>query len=169
MKPILRFAIILILGLQALPGCKREPSIKKEEVKLEVSGRLDSVSTCKGKKIPVAIGDSTDSICCIFYTFHADSNKLILKHTDVYFNCCPDSMYVDVSTSNDTINIYESDDYGICGCICKYDLDIEINGIEARKYPFVIEVGPYSYGQNTQFELDFSKTTSGVYCYKRSW
>lgn len=169
MKKIIGIIVLAGFWLVISPGCKRDSSVTKDPVKLVVSGKLDSVSACKNKKNPVAIGDSTDSICCIFYTFYPDANKLMLKHTDVIFNCCPDSMYATVSEKNDTIFIYESDDYGNCGCICKYDMAMEIHGIEAKEYPFKVRVGPYPYGQNTDFMLDFSKTTSGVYSYKRNY
>lgn len=168
MKAILCFFSVVLFGFLILTGCKRDNSLKQEDIKVEFSGILDSVSPCKNKMHDLSIGDSTDSLCCIFYVFHSESNNLRIKHENVYFNCCPDSMYVKISKSNDTIFIYESDNDGNCGCICKYDLEMEINGIEAKKYKFIIKVIPHPMGQNTEFEVDFSKVSSGVYCYKRN-
>jgi len=168
MKALFLFLLAGVIGFSIIIGCERDNSSIKEEKKIEFSGRLDSVSACKNHKSTSSIVDTADSIICIYYIFHPETHKLNIKHENVFFNCCPDSMCVQVSKANDTILIHESDNGGYCGCICLYDLEIEINGIEAKKYLFVIEVGPYLPGQNTSFELDFSKTTSGIYCYKRN-
>jgi len=163
MKTLSWLLLVGVIGLYLIIGCERDSTSKKEEKKIEFSGRLDSVSACKNHKSIQSISDSTDSIDCIIYNFTEEINKLYMKHLNKRLNCCPDSLHVIITKSNDTIFIQETDGGGYCGCVCFYDFYIELNGIEAKKYQFHFEQ-PYLWGQNFNFELDFSHTQSGMYC-----
>ena len=164
MKALFWLLFIGLIGFSIITGCERDKTKKFEEKKIEFSGRLDSVSACKNQKSIQTVSDSSDSIDCVIYDFNEEINKLYMKHINKRLNCCPDSMHVIISKSNDTILIQETDGGGNCGCVCFYDFYIELDGIEAKKYQFQFEQ-PYLWGINFSFELDFTKTQNGMYCH----
>ena len=105
---------------------------------------------------------------CVEYAFDRDNGKLILRHLNAPFNCCPDSLWCTVILKNDTIIIQEFEKNKGCKCDCLYDLDIEIEGIEPGKYQLQL-IEPYVEEQNEIcFEMDLLNHKQGSYCVNRT-
>jgi hypothetical protein len=143
-------------------------SCEKDKTKLlTMTGKLISNSECKRSKSVDLKSDTPDSLTCIDYLFDISGNKLSIKHINAGFNCCPDSLYCNVSISNDTIIIQEFEKIAQCRCNCLYDLNIEIKEVETKKYQ-VKFIEPYS-GEQAKliFGLDLTKDKEGSYCITR--
>ncbi len=143
-------------------------SCEKDNTKQStLTGKLISNSDCKSSKSANLKTDTPDSLTCIDYTFDASSNKLSITHINAGFNCCHDSLYCKISISGDTIIIQELEKTSLCNCDCLYDLNIEINGVEAKKYQ-VKFIEPYSGEQEKiVMGLDLTKDKEGSYCVTR--
>jgi hypothetical protein len=104
-----------------------------------------------------------DSISVVEYTFNPVRNLLTLKHINAGFNCCPDSIYCTITVRGNTILIEEFEKAALCHCNCLYDLEIEINGVEAKKYDLKF-IEPYIGDQEEiVFEIDLGKAMNGSY------
>jgi len=95
------FAGVAILLL--VISCENE---KENAKQLVLSGKILSHSDCKDLKSDLVFF-TTDSLSCAEYSFDSSTNKLFIKHINAGFNCCPDSLYCNVTVSNDTIIIQE--------------------------------------------------------------
>lgn len=131
----------------------------------DISGKLINKSECKHSKS--AASETSDSLSCIDYTFISSGNKLVLKHINSAFNCCPGEINCDISLSNDTIIIEESEEVFLCDCNCLYDLNIEITGIEAKSYILKI-IEPYVDKEDWLIvEIDLDDLTEDSFCVVR--
>ncbi len=147
----------------ALASCESKPEIEKLP---EVSGKLTGHSDCKSTSRD-SIFLVPDTLSCAEYVYISDLKRLKIKHINARFNCCPDSLYCVVKVSNDTIYIEEFENMNLCNCLCLYDLEIEIEGIAAKKY-YISIIEPYLGTQTPLgFEVDFSAQTSGCQCVYR--
>jgi hypothetical protein len=159
--------ILFLLALSTLffiaYGCKDEAENDKP---LVFSGKLVSHTECK----PL-FSDSTinipDSLSCAEYSYSSTTNKLLIKHINAGFNCCPDSIYSNVSISNDTIIIQEFESNPQCYCLCRYDLDFEIDGVSTKKYQVKFIEPLRGNQQELIFGVDFSILSTGNYCVTR--
>jgi hypothetical protein len=156
--------VFFFIGLIVI-SCEKENAKNKQ---LNLTGQLISNSTCKnGLKSTSATNITPDSLSCIDYSFDNLSNKLIIKHINAGFNCCPDSLYCNISLKNDTIVIQEFEAAALCDCNCLYDLDIEINGVDSKKYQIKL-IEPYLSEQSEIiFEIDLTKNMNGSFCVTR--
>lgn len=129
-----------------------------------ITGQLVSNSPCKNKLfLKSDIEVLPDTISRVEYSFDNNTNKLIMKHINAGFNCCPDSLYSKIELKGDTILIQEFQKEAGCRCNCLYDLDIEINGVEKDKYQ-VKFVEPYGSKQNRiEFEIDLKNAANGSF------
>ena len=133
----------------------------------DITGKLIRNTDCKTFKSASIGSEVSDTLSCINYTFDTSVNKLILKHVNAGFNCCPESLYCAVSLSNDTIIIQEFEKESLCDCNCLYDLDIELNGVQAKRY-YIKIIEPYAIGQEElDFELDLEHSNEGSHCVTR--
>lgn len=145
-------------------SCENE---KENAKQLVLSGKIVSHSDCKSSKSDTAF-ITADSLSCADYSFDGSTNKLFIKHINAGFNCCPDSLYCDVTISNDTIIIQEFEGKQQCNCNCLYDLDIEIEGVGSQKYQIKF-IEPYCGNQEQIiFGVDFSAQKEGIYCVTRN-
>lgn len=134
---------------------------------LEIKGELTGHTDCKYVKTDKDETDIPDTLSCIEYSFDIDRKELILKHVNAGFNCCPESLYCDVSLLGDTIIIEEFEQDGLCDCLCLFDVDIKLEGVEQRKY-FIIIVEPYAEGgELLNFEMDLVNNFEDSYCVTR--
>ena len=158
MKTIILTA--LLSGL-LLFSCEEE-----KEKQLVLAGTLINNTNCKdnfksapGNKI------TADSLSCIDYSYN--KIKLTIKHINAGFNCCPEKLYCNISLVSDTIIIQEFEKSALCDCNCLYDLDIEISGVETKKYILKL-IEPYCGNQEKLiFEIDLTRETEGLYCVTR--
>jgi hypothetical protein len=141
---------------------------KENNKQMALKGQLISKSSCKSNlKSTIRITETPDSLSCIDYSFDNSINKLTIKHINAGFNCCPDSVYCNVSLNSDTIIINEIEQDGLCSCDCIYDLGIEINGINPKAYQIKL-IEPYANDQaKLLFRIDLSKEMTGSFCVTR--
>jgi hypothetical protein len=162
MKTVIKLILIfLFIGL--IISCE-----ENNNKQLDFVGKLISNSTCKNDlKSTTENLNTPDSLSCVDYTYDDVNNKLTIKHINAGFNCCPDSLYCDISLSNDMIIIEEYEKTHQCDCNCLYDLDIEINGVDLKIYQVKL-IEPYS-GEQAEitFEIDLVKDKEGSYCVTR--
>lgn len=166
MKTKLIYLLLPVICLIAI-GCDKN---NEETTQPQVEGSLINHSDCISFKTRPADADSNES--CIEYTFDSTSNKLLLKHLNAGFNCAPGELSCEITFSNDTIFVEEFETWAIANCNCLFNLDIEINGIKAKRY-YLKMIEPYIQGQETlEFYIDLKQTSSGEYCverYKYPW
>jgi len=155
------FITILFLGI-FLPACQKEKTADPE-----ICGQLVHHTNCKNFFKNADAIQAADSISCVEYSYEASGKQLVLKHINAGFNCCPDYLYCTVHLKNDTIIIREHEASSLCDCSCLYDLDMEISGVQARKYQ-VRFIEPYAGNQEELvFEMDLSEGSSGSFCVTR--
>jgi hypothetical protein len=128
-----------------------------------------SHSDCKKfnlKSISESCDYGSDS-SCICYDYNGQDKKLILKHVNAGFNCCPGEIFCDIETDNDTIFLEESEEKAECNCNCLYDVDITVSDIKSQKYVINLRE-PYSGDQQRiVFEIDLTSNETGVFCVER--
>jgi len=165
MKTILLSILSAVIITFLLLGCENEKENKKQ---LIISGSLIKNSGCKEKKSSTDSIPTPDSLSCAEYLFNASTNKLIIKHLNAGFNCCPENILCEVTTVADTIIITESEKAHLCDCDCLYDLEIEITGVESKEY-MIKFIEPYCDNQEQLiFGVNFSTETAGSFCVKRN-
>jgi hypothetical protein len=125
----------------------------------------------------VFAGDGPDGFtpplqtCFIFSYDGVDT--LRVSRVNAAFNCCPDSLFVEVALDDSTITITEKEDLtgGGCYCLCLFDLDYTIAGVPPGSYRIRV-VEPYRDTNETnpalQFSVDLAITPSGTFCVQRS-
>ena len=144
-------------------GCEHDT---ETEDPLVFSGRLVKHTECKVSTFD-SITNLVDSLSCAGYSFNASTHRLNITHINAGFNCCPDSIFSNVSISNDTIIIQEFESDPHCYCLCLYDLFYEIDGIKAKQYqvkfiePLIREQQPLIFG------IDLSNQPVGKHCVTR--
>lgn len=156
----MKTSLFLILVIVVLVfGCERENGNSNQD---NVTGKVTSYSSCKnGLK---SAKDMPDNMSCAEYLYDSINNKLEIRHVNAAFNCCPNGIYCDISLKGDTIIIKESEKSAQCKCDCLYDLDIEVNGVERKKYQIKF-VEPYTRNQaRLTFEIDLVKEKIGSVC-----
>ncbi len=95
-------------------------------------GRMTAASACKQTALN---DDPKASQECIRFTF-ARNSILEIKHINSGMNCCPGSVFATVRIDGGSIVIreYEGTDAMPCDCLCLYDFDYEITGLEKSEY-----------------------------------
>ena len=131
------------------------------------SGKMISHSACKSKKSTTIDSDTPDTLSCVEYNYEASTGKLILKHINAGFNCCPQEINGTVTLNNDTIIIEEKESGGFCDCECLFDLDFEVTGLEAKTYVVRFIEPLWNRPDKLIFNVDLSVLTSDSYCMVR--
>ncbi len=166
MKTIMKLFITVVITTTMILSCNHENETNQPS---GVNGQLVGQSDCKNNKSGSGTTEVSDSLSCVEYTFEATNNKLILKHINAVFNCCPGNLSCNVTISNDTIIIQESEQHALCNCDCLYDLDIEVTGIESRQYQIQF-IEPYIGEQEPlNFSIDLQNAATGSYCVSRTF
>lgn len=137
-----------------------------EEMNLKIS--LHGNPQCNGLKSTERLSETPTSQSCVEFVFERDNRKLILKHLNAGFNCCPESLWCTVVYRNDTIVVQEFEKNMGCKCNCLYNLDIEVDGIEPGN--FVMQfIEPYAVNQEKlSFEIDLRNNAEGSFCASRT-
>jgi hypothetical protein len=165
MKARMKLLLSAFVATTLIFSCNHE---NETNLPSDVNGQLVSHSECKDNKSGSGTAAISDSLSCVEYTFDPANNKLLLKHINAGFNCCPGNLTCNVTISNDTILIQENEEFAQCFCNCLYDLDIEITGIENQMYHLRF-FEPYSGNQEPlNFSIDIESITSGSYCVTRT-
>ena len=142
-------------------------SCENEKEKLIFSGRMVSSSDCKSLKSNVFVSAS-DSLSCAEYSYNESRNKLFIKHINAGFQCGADSLYCIIDISNDTILIQEFDTPRQNDCYCLYDLEIQIDGVESRKYHITFIEPERGNQEQIRFGVDLASQKEGICCVTRN-
>jgi hypothetical protein len=129
-----------------------------------------SHSDCKNFNLKSALqsGDYGSDSSCVSYDYNFQEKKLIIKHINAGFNCCPGEIYCDIDIKNDTIFLRESEEKAECNCNCLYDIDINISEVAKQKY-YISFNEPYCNDQEKiLFEIDLAQNETGVICVQRT-
>ena len=159
----MKISFLFFLGVLVL-GCEKE----KENPPVEITGQLINSTECKDfLKSTKGSSITPDSLSCIEWTYNREDSILTFKHVNAGFNCCPEELTCEVSTSGDTIVIEEFEKSSLCDCDCLYDLDIVINGVLDKTYKIKM-IEPYARDEaELFFEIDLSTIDSGSHCVVR--
>ena len=162
MKTARYFILPCLALLLFINACETE----KSSVDLQ-SGKLSKISGCGKLKSSLIEEDTADSLSCIEYSYDAENKKLLLKHINAGFNCCPEKIYGDVGFVDDSVIIQESEKDGLCDCNCLYNLEFELTGISKKAY-VVCLIEPYAGDQEEiAIRIDLTENTQGSYCVVR--
>lgn len=166
MKSYFYALLAAIALLFVASGCKNDTDDIEKKKPSVVSGKLVSHTGCK--VLPTDPSSySFDSQSCAEYSYNGATQRLVIKHVNAGFNCAPGDLSVKVSISNDTLIIQEFETMQAANCNCLYDLNIEIEGIDAKPYQIKF-IEPYLGNQEQLiFGVDFSDQTEGTYCVTR--
>jgi len=156
-------SFLFLLGV--LTMCFPEPE-KSDEMNLTI--QLLGTPQCIYLKSPDTTSETPDSQSCIEYAFDQDNQKLILKHLNAGFNCCPESLWCTVIYRHDTIIIQEFEKNMGCKCDCLYDLDMELSGLESGKYHLRLIEPKLGTQQPLIGLLDLQIQKQGRFCVSRS-
>ncbi len=93
-------------------------------------------------------------------------NVLELRHTNVPFNCCLDSLHADMTIHGDTIEFVEREITTTpCDCICLYDLTMRIEDLVPGTYVFVVRYGVWDEGiPKLTWIANLIEQPTGQYC-----
>jgi hypothetical protein len=161
MRSILCFLVCLSL----LVACITEPE-NHAEMKLAIT--LLGDPQCNDSKSAEIGFQTSASQTCMEYAYDLDNQKLILKHHNAAFNCCPDSLWCAISYRNDTLFIQEFEKQMGCKCNCLYDLNLEVTGVEPGKYHLQL-IEPYYANQDQLcLDLDLPALKQGNFCVNRT-
>jgi hypothetical protein len=154
-KEFFSFLTGLFIGLIYF-SCENEDHI--------VAGKILSNSACKTSKSEFYTDITPDSLSCIDYSYEKYDTRLLIKHINAGFNCCPGKLFCVVKMSGDTIIITEYEKSSMCDCNCLYDLEIEITGVTSKQYQ-VKFIEPYSSEQKKIiFKMDLAYHPESSFC-----
>ena len=103
MKTLFFPALIALVLLLSIPACEKEPGPG------EISGQLIKNSDCKSFKSAEIHTETPNNRSCVEYSYDQPGNKLVIKHINAGFNCCPEKISCTISLIGDTISVRESE------------------------------------------------------------
>ncbi len=129
-------------------------------------GTITGTSGCKG----VQTWDGTPSNQdCIEYEYDGE-DLLLLNHINAGFNCCP-IIQANIVIDGSVITITEGetfDSFGPCYCLCLFDVDYQLAGVEPGEYTIVVnELYLQEGDEPLTFVVDLSAAASGSHCVQR--
>jgi hypothetical protein len=164
MRALINVTLLTITAFLLIIGCKDD----KVSVTSGITGSLAHNSDCKSLNSGDLKSDIADTLSCVHYSYDALNHVVLLIHYNAGFNCCPETLSCEISTSNDTILIREIEKEQACNCECLFDLDIELQGVDEDEY-IVKFIEPYAEGQEPLiFEMDLTANLEGDYCVVRT-
>ena len=156
------FIFILLAGLFIV-------SCEIDNEKIELSGEVLRQSECKIDATSRENSDYSKEKSFISYSYNTTTNKLLIKHINTSFNCCPGTISCTISMEGNIITITEEAEKAACSCMCLYDVEIEIEDIELKTYTIKM-LEPYIGDQEKiAFTINLSSETEGEYSVERSF
>lgn len=143
-------------------GCQGSGDSANEST---VSGKVISNSECKKHAATnsQSLIEDDHRISSIEYSYNPSTKILSISHINAGFNCCPGKLSCNAKLTGSTITITESEEKSLYDCLCLYDLNIEIAGVELQKYS-IVTIEPYVGNlPKLNFDIDLTKTTFGTY------
>jgi hypothetical protein len=162
MKTIYKLILPCLAVLLGIYTCENEGALPGLP-----SGMLNKSSGCNVFKSTDDAEHMADTLCCVEYSYDDENDKLLLKHINAGFNCCPEEIKGKVSIINDSVIIKESEKDGLCDCLCLFDLDYTLTGIRKKTYTICF-IEPYAGDQDKlKVSIDLTKNTEGSCCVVR--
>lgn len=135
------------------------------------TGSFLEIGPCKTEP-GVALADPTAyDQTCIEYEYDG-YRELTIRHVNAAFNCCPSYITPEFMVEDWTITVIEGEDltYGVCDCLCLFDVDYVIDLVRTGQYQVVINE---LYTQPGDVPLDFTidlttEPSSGTVCVERT-
>jgi hypothetical protein len=168
MKPTVQFLFFVATVLILLVGCSKNQSENHNNKQLVLAATVDSISQCKSFTAILKNSDTLGDLSCIDYQYDSASNRLSIKHLNAGFNCCLEGVEILISTNNDTLFIEEIETSEHCYCLCLFDIFIQINGLEQKRYLVKFKEPYCHYQYKLIFEMDLNRFKSGIYCVQRN-
>ncbi len=106
---------------------------------------------------------STDDYSAINFQYYAQEKKLVFKHINTAFNCCPGALSASYLYEGNTIRITESEKEALCSCLCLYNLEMAINNISLGTYDITVNEPYLTDEPNLQFQINLNDSTQGTY------
>jgi hypothetical protein len=163
---------MLMVGLAGLLlSCSGSDPTGTSTEPQQLVGSMESHSDCKVFDTPGAVASLVPLPDCVQFSYDG-SDTLHITRINAAFNCCPDSLYIECSLNDNVITIVEKEDLtsGGCDCICLFDMEYTISGVEPGQYTIRI-VEPYrpedEGNPQLQFSVDLTVTPSGSFCVDR--
>jgi hypothetical protein len=167
--------VIILSALAAFllwAACSDEESPATGPNNTELTASKVTSGGCKVfEKVGVDTGITASNQDCIAYSYDT-TGTLHISHINATFNCCPDSFIVEPGLENNVITIVEKEDLagGGCDCLCVFDLEYSISGIEPGTYTIHV-VEPYwseQAGPVLEFSVNLATTPTGTFCVIRT-
>ena len=130
-------------------------------------GQLVRSTGCKTWELEADTEGVSASQDCIQWRFDG-RRRLTLKHINAGFNCCPKFDAV-TYVENDTIFIVEVETEGLCDCLCLFDLDYEIRGLEPGVSQVIVtQECLREDDEPLDFTMDLLTSPTGRHCVERT-
>jgi hypothetical protein len=155
----------LAAALLLLHGCGGDSGVGLLEPGPD--GALVGASDCKERDDPPGTLGKPGNQDCIVYDYDGNG-RLRLTHVNTAFNCCPEYV-AEAVVEEGTILLREREIEGMCACLCLYDLEYEITGLEPGAYDVVVRqeyLDPRD--PPLEFRVRLISAPSGEHCVERS-
>lgn len=99
---------------------------------------------------------------CVVWAYDG-ADALELRHVNAVFNCCPGDpgMTGTVAFAEGVFTLTESDNGGMCNCVCPYDMIYQLTNVAPGAYTVV--VNPFE----GPIQIDLPEATEGWFCVDR--
>ncbi len=112
---------------------------------------------------------SSNQECFEFDFTLGNQGSLSIWHVNAGFNCCPGDMNIVITIHNDTITIDETQVEGLCECLCLFDVEYGIGGLEPGIYSVIFYSPVLIPGDEPlQATIDLTEDNSGTICVERT-
>lgn len=134
----------------------------------EPSGMLVYASGCK-ETTGVPKMDMPRNMDCVEWTYDP-AGVLLLTHINSGFNCCPDSVFSDITINDATIHIQEYEKDGLCDCLCLFDLEYRFENIAPSIWTIRFQ-GLYGMPEDPPLEqvINLADSSEGLFCIQRDY
>ena len=155
----MNFNKFLLISIILFSSCTKEDD---KTTLISDPPTIDNISHTGCKKLKSSNLVTQD---CVNYEVY-NNNYLKINRTNVAFNCCIDSVIVEIiENQNYYITIKETENAAPCNCNCLYDLEYIIGRLNYGIYTInIIE----QYADTMTFTIDFNSSTIGEYCEDRT-
>lgn len=163
-KDIVRLCAIIAVAA-IVSGCDSDPP--PGNVQYVHSSAVLAAPECGETTAAGALGQVVLLPECIQWSY--EDSLLSLTHLQAVYNCCLDSIEVEMAVGEQTILIVESEypegGQG-CRCTCRYDLEYQMVIVSAGSYVLHLRSNSQYEGLQELFEisLDLVATPSGTFC-----
>lgn len=172
MSPVLP----LFLGLSILfaAGCASEGEapptggLPPPDEPGDVVGTTTYASSCKRERLVPSTASRAATQDCIEFEYDGQG-ILVVRHINTAFNCCPDSLFAEISVDQGRILIQEREVLvQPCNCLCLFDLHFRIEGLKTGSYEIMVEqLYLESESEPHHFSVDLQGPVSGSDCIVR--